>query len=205
MVALILFEHVGSLNWILSPVPGLCDISEGKGHLYMSMEDPHSGFTSRAPLSNQKFSAVVLSSPFLFPVWEGGIDIMIPQTSRFCSCSLFFSWHNRYCSFHGSVFSFTVSCLCSLHFLIKFSCWAFWFICVLFSYFCVTALWICLCWPLSSLSIVLGRFAAVCSRTFITAALTLLSTVFLSHLSVSVASAHWSEIFASWYGKFFFF
>lgn len=59
--------------------------------------------------------------------------------------------------------------------------------------------------PLSSSSIVLGRFAAVCSRTFITAALTLLSTVFLSHLSISVASAHWSEIVASWYGKFFFF
>lgn len=45
----------------------------------MSMEVPHSGFISRALLSNQKFSAIVFSSPFLFPVQEGGVDVMIPQ------------------------------------------------------------------------------------------------------------------------------
>lgn len=140
--------------------------------------------------------------------------LSLPCLERWCRCHdptghgdsvhapFFFSWHNHHCSIHRSVFSFTVSGRCSLHFLVKLSFWGFCFICVLlFFYLCVHCA-LDLSVPLSSSLIVLGRFVAVCSRTFSTAALTLLSTVFLSHLSISVASAHWSEIFASWYDKF---
>lgn len=146
-VALILFEHLRSLNWIHHQ--SLVSVMSQKARIMCTCLHQYGSLVKSEVLNHCLFK-----------------PLSLPCLERWCRCHdptghgdsvhapFFFSWHNHYCSIHRSVFSFTVSGRCSLHFLVKLSFWGFCFICVLlFFTFVFTVLWICLClFPLHSLS-----------------------------------------------------
>lgn len=130
MAAPILFEHLRSLNWINHQ--SLVSVMSQKARVTCTCLHQDGSLVKSEVLNHCLFK------PFSLPCPEGWCRCHDPTGhGDSVHAPLFFSWHNRYCSIHRSVFSFTVSGLCSLHFLVKLSCWDFCFICVLFFYLCV--------------------------------------------------------------------